>query len=96
MKTIYIAGPITNIPNYKANLDKAEQFLKSKGWTVVNPSILPEGFKQEQYMKVCFEMLDWCDTVYFLSGWAKSKGSCQEFEYADARKMNMIFEVTNE
>lgn len=81
MKT-YIAGKITGLDNFKDLFDVAEQELKKTGHVVMNPAILPEGFEQEEYMQICFSMIDVCEKVYFLKNWTDSKGARMEFEYA--------------
>lgn len=45
---IYIAGPITGIPDYKERFAKAEAELKAKGHAVMNPAALPEGFEYSE------------------------------------------------
>lgn len=78
----YIAGKITGDKDYKAKFDKVEKELRYGGWLVMNPAILPEGFDYEDYMTVCFAMIDVCDTVFFLPDWRDSKGAMREYEHA--------------
>jgi len=79
---VYIAGPITGNPNYMEQFAKAEQELREQGHTPMNPSVLPQGFEQDEYMKICYSMIDVCDAVYFLDNWWKSKGANLEQVYA--------------
>ena len=48
----------------------------------MNPTVLEDGFGYDDYMHVCFSMVDVCNTVYFLSNWKDSKGAKLEHEYA--------------
>jgi hypothetical protein len=79
---VYIAGKITGLNDYKELFLHAEQELKSKGYNVMNPAVLPDGFTHEEYMKICFCMIDVCDSVYFLDNWCQSKGAVMEYNYA--------------
>ena len=82
---IYIAGPITGVIDYKRRFQAAERRLKRMGHTVINPALLPEGLgNTEDYMKICYPMIDSCDAVYVLDGWRESKGACLEVKHAEA------------
>lgn len=81
---IYIAGKITGNPDYKNQFAEAEATLKAQGHTVMNPSVLPEGFEHYEYMKICFRMIDVCEAIYFLDNWRDSQGAKMEYEYARA------------
>lgn len=87
---IYIAGPITNTPNYKQAFDQKESDLISKGYQVINPAILPEGFMHSEYMHICYAMIDVCDAITLLPGWEESKGAQLEFNYA-VKKEKFIY-----
>ena len=60
---IYIAGKITGEPDYKAKFDAAEQEYNKKGYTVLNPAVLPGGLQPADYMRICFAMIDSADVV---------------------------------
>jgi len=75
---IYIAGKITGLDNYKEEFEKAERMLKESGHSVMNPAVLPDGFEYEEYMQICFAMIDVCDTMYLLSNWEDSSGAKRE------------------
>lgn len=88
MSKIYIAGPITDMPNNNhSEFALAEQYLKGKGHRVVNPhsifdSIDTTGFDHSEYMKHCVSELAHCDEVVTLQGWETSKGAKQEVDIA--------------
>ena len=94
---VYIAGPITGIPNYKAVFDSAEAHLASQGHTVINPSFLPVGFEHDEYMSVCLPMVDICEAVVMLPGWEDSKGAKTERKYAITQgKMILLYDKWGE
>ena len=93
---IYISGAITGTDDYMERFAKAEKELTDKGWSVVNPAKvnaqLPEDTGYEEYMKMCFCMLDMCEAIYMLKTWNKSCGANRELGYAMAKDMIIIYE----
>ena len=87
---VYIAGKITDCPDFKERFAAAEEHLKQNGETVMNPAILPPGFHQQEYMHVCYAMIDICDAVYLLPNWTESKGATLEREYARQTNKQII------
>lgn len=83
---IYIAGKITGDPNYKQKFAVKRMKLEHEGHKVMNPAILPEGFTQDEYLKICFSMIDVCEAVHFLPDWEDSPGAKKEMEYAKKNK----------
>lgn len=77
-KVIYIAGPITGVPKYWKAFDKAAAEFEKQGYTVLTSAHLPQGMSNEQYMHICFAMIDCADAVYFLPGWYLSAGATLE------------------
>jgi hypothetical protein len=92
MNITYIAGLITNTPNYRANFATVEAKLKTRGDIVFNPSTLPEGLDWDAYMPICYAMMDACNTIYLIHGWIQSKGAKMEYEYAVAKGMKIMIE----
>lgn len=93
---IYISGAITGTNNYMERFEKAEKELTEQGYSVVNPAKvntqLPEDTSYEEYMKMCFCMLDMCDSICMLKGWEKSCGANRELGYAMAKKKTIFYE----
>lgn len=87
---IYISGKITGLEyeEYMHNFNRAEQKLKEKGFSVINPARvngeLPADTTYEEYMRMSFVMLDMADGIYMLRNWKESKGAKRE--YAKAKK----------
>lgn len=93
---IYISGPISGTNNYMERFAKAEKELADKGCSVVNPAKvngqLPEDTSYEEYMKMCFCMLDMCESIFMLKGWSGSCGANRELGYAMAKDMIIMYE----
>lgn len=92
MQKIYIAGKITGLKNYQQKFEEAQERLEVGGYKVMNPAILPPGFDYEDYMRICFAMIDVCDAVYFLADWRDSPGAMREHEYASRAGKDIVYE----
>lgn len=102
-KTIYISGKITGSPHYMADFRKAELFLAKeigKGklpyTSIINPAktnaTLPCDFEWDDYMKVCYKLLELCDAIYMLKGFEESKGAMRELVYANNMGLRVLYE----
>ena len=80
---IYIAGKITGDPGYRDKFAAAEIQLGWQGHTVLNPAELPSGMSREDYMRICFAMIDVADAVVFLPDAADSAGARLERAYCE-------------
>ena len=89
---IYIAGPITGVPDYKQHFAAAEKRLRDAGHITMNPAVLPEGFTHAEYMHICYAMIDVCEAVYMLEGWRESKGARWEHAKAYRDEKTIMFE----
>ena len=83
---VYVAGKITDLEpiEVRKNFIRAEVDLRDKGHFVMTPRAIMDfqGFEHEDYMHVCYAMIDVCDAVYFLNDWKMSKGARMEHQYA--------------
>ena len=93
---IYISGAITGTDDYMERFSKAEKELTEQGYSAINPSKvnaqLPEDTSYEEYMKMCFCMLDMADAIFMISNWKTSCGASQEYGYAMAKNMIIMYE----
>lgn len=93
---IYISGAISGTDDYMERFAKAEKELTENGYSAVNPAKvnaqLPEDTSYEEYMKMCFCMLDMCIAIYMLDGFEKSCGANREYDYALAKDMIIMHE----
>lgn len=82
-KVIYIAGPMTGLPELnRLAFMEAEKALTEAGFVVLNPAWLPAGLPPAKYMPICLAMLDAAGAVYMLEGWERSHGALIERSYA--------------
>lgn len=89
---VYIAGPISGDPDYKAKFKDREMKLKSMGYLVVNPAVDGEKLKAlkhreptwQEYMNFLLPKLLGCTHISMLEGWQDSKGAVMEHDIAVA------------
>ncbi|MGN0352409.1 MAG: DUF4406 domain-containing protein [Roseburia sp.] len=83
---IYISGPITGTDDYMERFAEAEEKLKKRGYSVINPAgvnfMMPKDTTYEEYMTMSLTMLGMCGAIYMLKGWEKSCGANREYGYA--------------
>ena len=83
MAKIYIAGPMTGLPNFNRDAFHREtERLQTLGHVALNPAILPDGLEQHQYMAICIEMVKMADQLVMLPGWERSAGARAEHTLA--------------
>ena len=80
---VYLAGPIRGVPDYKERFAETRRFYEQCGCAVLDPSLLPEGMEQADYMRIYIAMLQSADFVQMLPGWEESEGATLEKAHAD-------------
>lgn len=88
---IYIAGAISNNPDYKKQFEEAEKRLIKQGHAVINP-VKNLGFDYKDYIDMGLCELMHCEAIYLLKGWEKSNGATLEMIYATTVKMKILKE----
>lgn len=88
---VYIAGPMTGIPEYNfPAFFQAARAWQKRGWDVVNPAEL-DGEDTTQpwayYLRRDLKVLVDCHAIAVLPGWENSKGASLEVEVAE--RLNM-------
>ncbi len=94
-RRVYISGAITGVKDYSIRFCEAENYLKEKGYGVVNPIYMDSVMSSadyEDYMRVDLFLLGMCDAIYMLEGWENSRGANREYGYALAKGMDIMFE----
>ena len=90
---IYVAGKMTGLENKgRARFNEAEKKLSDLGHIVLNPSTLPDGLTNKDYMIIGTSMIDVADAIYVLSGWESSLGTKLEIHYAEYTGKKVLFE----
>lgn len=94
--TIYVCGPITNIPenNFPA-FKKVQEVLDSEAISNIIPHEIFDGidtkdFTHNDFMKYCVSHLAFCDKVITLKGWESSVDATMEVRIARAMGKEVI------
>jgi hypothetical protein len=93
VKRVYIAGPMSNMPdfNYPAFNAAAAQ-LRAQGLHVENPAenSPPACGTWEGWMRKAIAQLVTCDEVVLLPGWSSSRGAQVEYDLAKTLGMSVL------
>ena len=94
MKRIYIAGPMTGLPdlNFPA-FHRAAAILRAAGYEAINPAeINPDPTAGwEACMRADIAELVKCDGVALLPGWERSRGASLEAHIAHSLDMRLLY-----
>lgn len=93
-KKIYIAGPMTGMPDLNFPAFHGEAcWLRAMGNEVVNPAEInaDSSAKWEDCMRADIAQLVTCGRIHMLSGWEKSRGATLEHHIAVSLGMEITF-----
>ena len=98
---IYISGPITGTDDYMERFQAADDRIRAKGYTAVNPAAElackdSNTTTWEEYMGEALKLLATADAIYMLKGWERSKGASIEHWVAIAMGKKVYEELNNE
>lgn len=93
MDRTYLAGPMSNLPdfNYPA-FHKAAALLRANGLHVENPAEnpVPDCGTWAAYMRMALAQLVTCDAIALLPGWTASRGARLEHKVAVELGMRVV------
>ncbi len=93
---IYVAGKITGEERsaVEKKFQAAKELLVNKGHSVFIPTVLPDykDVSHEDYLYICYSMIDVCDAVYMLDNWQNSKGARMELQHAADFDKQIIYQ----
>lgn len=96
---VYVAGKISGLERHHAiyMFERAKDMLKARGHEPFIPTVLPvyDDVAYEDYLHICYAMIDVCDAIYMLSNWQQSKGARIELQYASDWKKKIMYEDEN-
>ena len=90
---VYIAGPITGVPDYKDNFRRAAELLELKYFEPVDPTEEGEveGYAYRDYIDRGLRKLLRSDAIALLPGWQTSKGAVLEQYYASICGLRIFY-----
>lgn len=93
---IYIAGKVSGLDrqNVLQKFENASNELKKEGHHPFVPCVLPDydDVPHQDYLHICYAMIDICDAIYMLSDWQQSKGARMELQYAADHRKEILYE----
>ena len=94
-RKVYLSGKITANDNYKEEFATAEAFLRQHNYITLNPTRLDEisdELSYEEYLEICYKLIDIADIIFMVSGWQSSKGANAELTYAKSLGKKVMYQ----
>ncbi len=95
-KSVYIAGPMTGLPDLNFPAFHAEAArLRELGWDVVNPAEINQDkhLSWKQCMRTDIAALVFCDAIQMLPNWEQSEGATLEHHIAERLGLTIYLPV---
>lgn len=96
---IYISGKMSGSEQNAVmeKFDRARRELEEAEHEVLTPTSLPQEeayptLSHQDYMHVCYAVIDICDAVYMLKDWKSSRKAREELQYAQNWKKKIFYE----
>ena len=96
---IYISGKMSGSEQNAVmeKFDRARRELEEAEHEVLTPTSLPQEeayptLSHQDYMHVCYAVIDICDAVYMLKDWTESPGARAEHAFAKAIGLEVMYE----
>lgn len=93
---VYVACKINGDANFVAKFQQACDTLSTAGYIPLNPAILPAGMNYEEYMTICYAMIEIADKVYMLDDYLDSPGALREELFAKAHLKQLYYQGKGE
>lgn len=95
MKTIYLAGPMTGLPDFNfPEFNRVAKIMRDAGYTVSNPAEINAnvGASWADCLRRDIPELLKCEGIYLLTGWHNSKGAKLEYHITQQLGMQIEFQ----
>jgi hypothetical protein len=90
----YLAGPMSSLPelNFPA-FHREAAYLRSLGHEIVNPAEIntDPNAKWADCMREDITALVWCEGIFMMPGWERSKGASLEHHIAQSLGMKVVY-----
>ena len=90
-KIVYVCGAIKADKEYKDKFLLTQKLLERKGFTVINPTLLPADMPFKKYMPICLAMLEQADVLCVIRDGLDSKGVDLELNYAKYQRKDIMY-----
>lgn len=94
---VYIAGKMTGLSmeEIQNRFKRVEDILVKKN-AVMNPAVMwnladPSKFDRDQYLEICYSMIDICDTIVVLPEFEDSYGTQKEIAHAEYNNKDVYY-----
>lgn len=93
---VYLAGPITGVPDFMERFGGAKAYLESKGKHVFSPAHvterLPKAYMtRKDFMDLGIFLLSMCEEIAVMPGYESHSGCQLEIAYAEANRYPFIW-----